>query len=160
MDVARILDPDAVRCAADVRSKKHALDILSEMLAAAAGKSDAGEVLNGLASRERLGSTALGDSVAMPHARLPGLTRPVAAFLRLAAGVDFDSPDGKPVDLLFGLLVPWGSSNQELKELRELAKKLRDPGLQQRLRAAEDAQTLHRLLCADDDTGNRRRINA
>ena len=154
-----ILERRSVCVASGVRSKKHALDVLSEMLAEAAGKPSSAEVLNGLASRERLGSTALGDSVAMPHARLPGLERTVGAFLRLEQGVEFDAPDGKPVDLLFALLVPWGSSNQELKELRELAKKLRDPQLRERLHAAEDAAALQQLLCGEDSE-LRRRINA
>lgn len=158
MDVAGILEPGRVRYAHDVRSKKHALDILSEMLAEADGTPTSAEVLNGLAGRERLGSTALGDSVAMPHARLPGLERAVAAFLRLEEGVDFDAPDGKPVDLLFALIVPWGSSSQELKEIRELVKKLRDPGLKEQLRSAEDPRALHELLCGKD-SGLRRRIN-
>src|SRR5690606_39855948 len=100
MDLARILAPDSVRYARDVRSKKHALDILSEMLAAAGGKPSAAEVLNGLASRERLGSTALGHCVAMPHARLPGLERTVAAFLRLEEGAAVDAPAARADDRL------------------------------------------------------------
>ena len=148
MDVAGILAPENVRFADDVRSKKHALDVLAELLASAAGQAQAVEVLNALVARERLGSTALGASVAMPHARLPGLDRIVAAFLRLADGVDFDAPDGKPVDLLFGLLLPSGSSEQELDALRELVQRLRDPELQERLRAAEDPDALYRALTA------------
>lgn len=159
MDVGCILERRSVSVASGVRSKKHALDILSEMLAEAAGKPNPAEVLNGLASRERLGSTALGDSVAMPHARLPGLERTVGAFLRLEDGVEFDAPDGKPVDLLFGLIVPSGSSDEELKELRDLVKKLRDPELRDQLHAAEDAAALQQLLC-DDGSDLRRRIDA
>jgi PTS system nitrogen regulatory IIA component len=146
MDVATILEPGSVCCEAEVGSKKHALEILSQILADAAGNLKAGAILDGLAARERLGSTGLGSSVAMPHARLGGIDRMVGGFLRLTKPVSFDSTDGEPVDLLFGLLVPAGSAAADLKEIRELVKKLRDPDLQRALRAAEDAAALYELL--------------
>ena len=146
MDVATILTPSSVRCEAQVTSKKHALELLSRMLAAAAGGAKAGKILDGLAARERLGTTALGASVAMPHARVSGIERSVGAFVRLAEPVAFDALDGRPVDLLFGLLVPESSTAAELKEIRELVKKLRDPDLQRELRASDDTQVLYDLL--------------
>lgn len=146
MDVAAILAPDSIRREARVSSKKAALDLLSTMLAEAAGGVDAGTVLDGLAARERLGSTGLGAAVAMPHARAPGIGRSVGAFLRLDEAVDFDAPDGNPVDLLFGLLVPESSTPEDIDELRELVKKLRDATLQHDLRDAGDEETLYRLL--------------
>jgi nitrogen PTS system EIIA component len=146
MDVANILAPTSIHCEPRCTSKKHALELLSRMLAAAAGNLNVGKVLDGLAARERLGSTGLGASVAMPHTRVAGIDVIVAAFLRLAVPVTFDSPDSKPVDLLFGLLVPENSSAAELKELRELVKTLRDPDLQRELRATDDPQALYDLL--------------
>lgn len=146
MDIATMLDPRNIRCELSAGSKKHALDLLSEMLAGAAHGPSAGEVLEGLASRERLGSTGLGRSVAMPHARLPGINASAAAFLKLSEPVDFGSPDGRPVDLLFGLLVPKDSTSADVKEIRELIKRLRDPELQEKLREADDPNRLHALL--------------
>ena len=146
MDVANILAPTSIHCELQCTSKKHALELLSRMLATAAGNVSTGEVLAGLAARERLGPTGLGASVAMPHMRIAGIDRSVAAFLRLAVPVPFDSPDDLPVDLLFGLLVPENSSAAELKELRELVKKLRDPDLQRELRRTDDPQELYELL--------------
>lgn len=146
MDVAAILAPRSIRCAARVSSKKAALEVLSTMLAEAAGGIDAGAVLDGLTARERLGSTGLGAAVAMPHARAPGIEHSVGAFLRLDEPVEFDSPDGAPVDLLFGLLVPESATPEDLEELRELVKKLRDATLQSELRGADDDETLYRLL--------------
>lgn len=146
MDVANILAPTSIHCEPKCTSKKHALELLSRMLAAAAGGLSAGKVLDGLAARERLGSTSLGASVAMPHTRVTGIGVIAGAFLRLTIPVTFDSPDDKPVDLLFGVLVPDDSSAAELKELRELVKKLRDPDLQRELRATDDPQALYDLL--------------
>ncbi len=146
MDVASILAPSSIRCEQKCTSKKHALELLSRMLAAAAGDVSTGQVLDGLAARERLGSTGLGASVAMPHTRVSGIDKSVGAFLRLAVPVTFDSPDGLPVDLLFGLLVPDDSTPSELKALRELVKKLRDPDLQRELRQSNDPQVLYELL--------------
>ena len=146
MDVANILAPTSVQCEPQCTSKKHALELLSGLLAAGADNVSTGEILGGLAARERLGSTGLGASVAMPHTRLAGVSRITGAFLRLAVPVPFDSPDHRPVDLLFGLVVPEASSAAEIKELRELVKKLRDPDLQRELRATDDPRVLYELL--------------
>ncbi len=146
MDVARILKPGSIRCEKQAGSKKRALDLLSETLADAAGAASPREVLEGLAGRERLGSTALGRSVAVPHARIAGLDRSVAAFLKLHEPVEFDSTDGKPVDLLFGLLVPANCAKEDLKTIRELVEWLQDPALQQDLRGTDDPGALHDLL--------------
>jgi len=146
MDVATILAPSSVRCEAQVTSKKQALELLSQMLATAAGHSKPAAVFHGLAARERLGSTGLGASVAMPHTRLAGVERMVGGFLRLREPVSFDSADGLPVDLLFGLVVPEGSNPAQLRAIRELVKKLRDPGLQKKLHGTDDPGTLYALL--------------
>lgn len=146
MDVARILKPGSVRCEKQAGSKKRALDLLSETLADAADAASASEVLEGLAGRERLGSTALGRSVAVPHARIAGLNSSVAAFLKLNEPVEFDSLDGKPVDLLFALLVPADCAKEDLTAMRELVDWLQDPELQQDLRATNDPETLHHVL--------------
>jgi len=146
MDVAKIVTPERVRCEAQVGSKKHALDVLSQMLSAAVGNVSAGRILEGLAARERLGSTGLGASVAMPHTRLGGIDKVTGAFLRLDEPVPFDSLDQRPVDLLFGLVVPDGLRPAELTEVRELVKTLKSPELQQRLRAADGADELYDVL--------------
>jgi PTS system nitrogen regulatory IIA component len=146
MDVAAILAPGSIRCSPRVSSKKSALEVLSTMLADAAGGIDAGTVLDGLAAREKLGSTGLGSAVAMPHARASGIEHSVGAFLRLDEPVEFDSPDGKAVDLLFGLLVPESATPEEVQEVRDLVKKLRDATLQGELRRAGDDETLYQLL--------------
>lgn len=152
MDVAAILAPGSIRRETRVSSKKAALDLLSTMLAEAGGI-DAGTILDGLAARERLGSTGLGSAVAMPHTRVPDIEHTVGAFLRLDEPVEFDAPDGNPVDMLFGLIVPDSSTPEDIDELRELVEKLRDTRLQRELRSADDEETLHRLL-TDGMTAN------
>lgn len=153
MDVAKIVAPDGVRCETQVGSKKHALDVLSQMLSAAIGNVSAGRILEGLAARERLGSTGLGASVAMPHTRLGGIEKVTGAFLRLDEPVPFDSLDQRPVDLLFGLVIPDGSQPAELTEVRDLVSTLRDPELQQRLRAADGADALYDALAGNFTAG-------
>lgn len=146
MNITSMLKPRNIRCENSAGSKKRALELLSETLADAAAGPTPGEVLEGLASRERLGSTGLGNCVAMPHARVAGLEETAAAFLKLAQPIDFGSPDGRPVDLLFGLLVPEDSSPRDLNALKEVARKLCDPLLQRQLRGSDDPTAICSLL--------------
>jgi PTS system nitrogen regulatory IIA component len=146
MDVAHILSEESVHCETRARSKKHALELLSEALAAASEVYNAEEIFESLIQRERLGCTGLGRSVAMPHARVEGLEESIGAFLRLSEPVDFDSADGEPVDLIFGLLVPAHCDDEQIKEVRELIEKLGDSQLQQRLHDAAEPAELYNLL--------------
>jgi PTS system nitrogen regulatory IIA component len=146
MNVRSILSPSSIRCESRVTSKKHALDVLSQLLADAAHGPSQGEVMIGLCGRERLGSTGLGQSIAVPHTSLPGIKSKVAALLKLEEPVDFGSPDGQPVDLLFGLLVPEGSAATESREIDVLVDKLRDPELRKELRASSDPKELYSLF--------------
>lgn len=158
MNVADILGPEQVCFEPKATSKKHALEVLSEILARTADGPRAGAILESLVSRERLGSTALGDSVAMPHARIASIERSVGAFLRLGEGVDFDAPDNKPVTLIFGLLMPTNCSDDEIGQLRELIEHLRDPILQEQLRQSDSPPELYALL-TDSLTAVYRRLN-
>ncbi len=103
-------------------------------------------VFDSLFARERLGSTGLGQGVAIPHGRIKGLREAVAAFVRLGTPVPFDAPDGKPVKLLFVLLVPEQATEQHLQILSELAQMFSDPELRARLIQIEDASGLHQLV--------------
>lgn len=104
------------------------------------------KVFDSLLVRERLGSTGLGQGVAIPHGRIPGQKEAVAAFLRLAEPVPFDAPDGRPVNLLVFLLVPEDATQQHLDLLSELAQMLSDKAFRERLLQAKDAAALHALL--------------
>jgi len=103
-------------------------------------------VFDSLFARERLGSTGLGQGVAIPHGRIKGLREAVAAFVRLSTPVAFDAPDGKPVSLLFILLVPEQATEQHLQILSELAQMFSDRELREQLTQAQDAGDLHRRI--------------
>jgi PTS system nitrogen regulatory IIA component len=103
-------------------------------------------VFDSLFARERLGSTGLGQGVAIPHGRIKGLREAVAAFVRLGTPVPFDAPDGKPVKLLFILLVPEQATEQHLQILSELAQMFSDRELREQLIQTQDASGLHQLI--------------
>ncbi|WP_445954507.1 PTS IIA-like nitrogen regulatory protein PtsN [Thauera sp. SDU_THAU2] len=103
-------------------------------------------VFDSLFARERLGSTGLGQGIAIPHGRIKGLKDAAGAFLRLAAPVQFDSPDGKPVNLLFVLLVPEQANETHLQLLSELAQMFSDREFREALLDAPDAAHIHKLF--------------
>lgn len=107
---------------------------------------DAVMVLEALEEREKLGSTGFGRGVAIPHARIEGINRPVAAFLRLAAPVNFAAADDLPVDLVFGLLSPSSAGATHLHALAEISRLMRDEALREALLGAGNAEALYALL--------------
>ena len=115
-------------------------------------------VYDSLFARERLGSTGLGQGVAIPHGRIKGLKEARGAFYRLAQPVPFDAPDGNPVGLAFFLLVPEKATEKHLQILSELAQMFSDRTLREAMSTAADAATLHQLITAwqPDASGQRR----
>ena len=104
------------------------------------------KVFDSLFARERLGSTGLGEGIAIPHGRIKGLKEAVAALVRLDEPVAFDAPDGKPVNLLLFLLVPEQATQQHLEILSEVAEMLSDRNMRETLLTATDPQALHQAL--------------
>ena len=120
-----------------------------------------GVVFDSLFARERLGSTGLGQGVAIPHGRIKGLKEALGVFVRLAQPVPFDAPDGKPVSLAFVLLVPEHATEKHLEILSELAQMFSDRALREAMALAQDAAALHQLICAwQPDAASRRRAAA
>ena len=105
-------------------------------------------VFDSLFAREKLGSTGLGQGVAIPHGRIKGLKDSLCAFLRLAQPVPFDAPDGNPVSLVFVLLVPEQATEKHLQMLSELAQMFSDKALREAMAAAPNAAALHDLITA------------
>nr|MBL8409936.1 PTS IIA-like nitrogen regulatory protein PtsN [Dechloromonas sp.] len=103
-------------------------------------------IFDSLFAREKLGSTGLGQGIAIPHGRIKGLKQAAGAFLRLATPVPFDSPDGRPVNLLFVLLVPEQATEQHLQILSELAQRFADRGFRESLQSAPDAAAIVTLF--------------
>jgi PTS system nitrogen regulatory IIA component len=139
------LDPAAVATVGATR-KDQALEALAERFAAVYGTERAA-VLERIEDRERLGSTAFGRGVAVPHARIAGIAAPVAAFLRLEAPVAFDAADGMPVGIVFGLLSPEQGGATHLQALAAISRMMRDDRMRANLEAAADAEAIYGLLC-------------
>jgi nitrogen PTS system EIIA component len=129
----------------DAADKQAILRRLAEIFAIA-WDLDAAIVLEYLEEREALGSTGFGRGVAIPHARIPGLARPVAALLKLRQPADFASADGLPVDLVFGLLSPENSGAGHLHALAAISRMVRDEKVHDALSDAPDAEALYGLL--------------
>ena len=144
MNTLYSLLPDAV-ATIDAHSKQAILEALAERFARVY-ELDAVEVLERIEEREKLGSTGFGRGVAIPHARVPGLKRPVAAFLRLDNPVEFDAADGMPVDLVFGLLSPDKAGAAHLHALAAISRMMRDERMHESLLAAPGPEAIYSLL--------------
>ena len=130
--------------AADVHieSKKSALDLISKLASAHIKTMEPRLILTALIKREKLGSTAVGHGVALPHARIKGIEKPIGILITLNKGVDFDAPDDEPVDLLFGLLIPEDATDEHLEILSMLATRFDQGQYRQKLRGAFDNDSL------------------
>lgn len=129
----------------EAADKQAILERLSQTFADSWGL-DAAQVLEHLEERERLGSTGFGRGVAIPHARFPGVSRPVAALLKLRQPADFAAADGMPVDLVVGLLSPENSGATHLHALAAISRLMRDERVHEALSDAPDAEALYGLL--------------
>lgn len=145
--IAKLLPASNIVLDAEVSSKKRMFEQVGLLFENNQGIARS-LVFDSLFAREKLGSTGLGQGVAIPHGRIKGLKDPVGAFLRLKTAVAFDSPDGRPVDLVFVLLVPEQATEQHLEILSELAQMFSDRELRGRLGAAADATALHGEISA------------
>jgi PTS system nitrogen regulatory IIA component len=147
MDIGDFLSPnDAIP---DIRARDKTL-LLKELCAraAAALKLDAGSIAGEIFKREELGSTGVGSGVAIPHARVQGLKTPFGILARLQRPMDFNAIDGKPVDIVFLLLLPAAPAGEQLNALASVARRLRDPDAVRALRGASNRAALHRAMCS------------
>ena len=145
MALTDLVVPQAVVPSLRVSSKKQALQELSVRASAICGRSER-EVLEVLMQRERLGSTGVGNGIAIPHGKLARLDRLFGVFARLERAIDFEALDGQPVDLVFLLLAPEGAGADHLKTLARVARLLRNSEVAQQLRQSRDAETLYAVL--------------
>ncbi len=145
MPLLDFLDPQAVLPALRVSGKKQALQ---ELASHAAKLTDLSEnaIFEALLQRERLGSTGIGEGIAIPHGKIAGLDRIFGLVARLEKPVDFEALDAQQVDVLFLLLAPEGAGADHLKALARVARVLREPGLIERVRATKDATALYAIM--------------
>jgi PTS system nitrogen regulatory IIA component len=151
MKIADILSEAMVVSALAGRSKAEVIEELAAVVARNHPEIEHGRLVHALEDRERLNSTALGEGVAIPHGKLAGVKRVVAAFGRSPAGVDFSSLDGKPTHLFFLLVAPEDSAGAHLKALARISRLLKDESFRTRLLQATDAADLYRTIRTEDD---------
>jgi len=145
MPTPDLVSPNAIIPALKVNGKKQALQEIAAKAAALTGQSDRA-ILEILLQREKLGSTGVGNGVAIPHGKLAKLASVFGLFARLERPVDFEALDGQPVDLIFLLLAPEGAGADHLKALARVARLLRDPEVTRKLRNSHDADALYAVL--------------
>ncbi len=145
MNLAKLLTPAAVRVLGQMTSKKRLFQELGEVAAQAYGL-NAAQAFDGLQERESLGPTGVGNGIALPHARLEGLTQIVGLFVRLEKPLEYDSVDRQPIDLAFCLLAPKDSGVDHLKALALVSRTMRDAAVCAKLRANTDPAKLYAIL--------------
>ena len=145
MAITDLVAPEAIIPALKVNGKKQALQELAARAAELTGLNERA-IFEVLLQREKLGTTAVGYGVAIPHGKLANLNKIFGLFARLDRPVDFEALDGQPVDLVFLLLAPEGAGADHLKALARIARLLRDGDVAKKLRASRDAQALYAVL--------------
>lgn len=151
MPLTDFLSAEAILPALKSAAKKQALQDISERAARITGLPER-EIFDSVWQRERLGSTGVGNGIAIPHAKLAKCQRIYGVFARLDRAIDFEALDGMPVDLVFMLLAPEDAGADHLKALARIARLLREPSFAAKLRASRDANTLYALLAGQPQT--------
>ncbi len=142
MQLVSILSPELAFCNIEGISKKRLLETSGELIASKVEDVSANQIYDALIARESLGSTGLGNGIAIPHCRVTKCKTTVGALVKLDSGIDFDAIDGRPVDLLFFLLVPENTIEGHLEVLRALAERFNDAAYCASLRAASNNDEL------------------
>lgn len=145
MDLSDLIEATAILPALKANSKKQLLQLLAEKAESIAGVPER-EIFDALMQRERLGSTGVGNGIAIPHGKLAKVRQLVGVFARLETPVAFDALDDQPVDLVFLLLAPESAGADHLKALSRIARALRDSSTVDKIRATGDSAAIHALL--------------
>ena len=146
MQLSEIINVNRIRNDVDVKSKKRVLEELSHLVAQDQSQLDASEIFDSLISRERLGATGVGYGIAIPHGRIKNCQKITGAFIQLNEGVDFNTSDNLPVDILFALIVPEESTDEHLQVLALLASMFNDESLRVKIRQSSNAEEIYQLL--------------
>ena len=141
-----LLSPGRILAGVRINSKKRLLELISDTLAKKNKDLSSREIFESLCAREHLGSTALGNGVAIPHGRIRNTKSVEALFIQLVKPLPFDADDGKPVDLVFALTVPEHCTEDHSKLMSNIAERFSDPDMQEQLRNSADANSIFKLL--------------
>lgn len=145
MDLSDLIEASAIMPNLHANSKKQLLQLLAEKAAQITGLPER-EIFDTVLQRERLGSTGVGNGIAIPHGKLTGVGRIIGVFARLDHPVDFEALDDQPVDLVFLLLAPEGAGADHLKALSRIARVLRDSDTVAKIRGTDNAAAIHSFL--------------
>ena len=143
--IESLLNEKRTLCHAVCNSKKRSLEMLADLISASTENIEAETLFEQLIAREKLGSTGIGAGIAIPHCRYKGLELTTGALVTLENPIDFDSVDGKPVDVIFAMLVPEDSHTEHLQTLAKLAEFLQQQSFVDKLRGAKTQDELYRL---------------
>lgn len=146
MQISEILSAECISCSVEASSKKSALEELAKLIAGSDPSLTYAEIFGCLIAREKLGSTGLGNGIAIPHCRFSDSKHTVGAFIQLKNAIDYDAIDQQPVDLLFALIVPEDSTDEHLQILSTLAEKFSDNSLLARLRVESRPERIYKIL--------------
>ncbi|MCW8864983.1 MAG: PTS sugar transporter subunit IIA [Colwellia sp.] len=146
MTLQDILTLDCTECAVPANSKKRILETLCQIAANKVGESDSSLLLESLLNREKMGSTGIGNGIAIPHGRLASTNKPVAVLLTTERAIDFDAIDNKPVDIFICLFVPQDSTQAHLETLQSIAKLFSERKTAKQVRKCTNKQTLFNLI--------------
>jgi len=145
MELSKILQPECTTCATP-GSKKKVLELISDLAAVQYPTLTSQEIFESLLAREKMGSTGIGNGIAIPHGRLTNINQPVAVLIKCEEPIAFDSIDKQPVDILFALLVPADQCEQHLSTLSTMAEKLNDKLILKQLRKTHDESELYQVI--------------
>lgn len=151
LTIDNILVPELTLCRVPASSKKRVLEFIAERIHEHDGALSETQIFNNLVARERLGSTGIGQGIAIPHCRLEGLDHVVGVLLNLEESIEFDAIDNQPVDLVFALVVPKEATSEHLELLSQLAEKFNERAFCDRLRQCEDDSALYQRMTAADE---------
>jgi PTS system nitrogen regulatory IIA component len=149
MQIAELLKPESVVSDLKVSSKKQVLQELASRASKISGIQER-TIFDTLLERERLGTTGVGNGVAIPHGKLSDISKLHGVFAKLDNPINFDSIDERPVDLVFLILAPEGAGADHLKALAKVSRLLRDESMCEKLRGSEDSEALYALFAEDD----------
>ena len=150
LTIDNILAPELTLCRVQASSKKRVLETIAEQIHHLDETLNDADIFNNLVSRERLGSTGIGQGIAIPHCRVEGLDRVIGVLMTLEEPVDFDAIDNQPVDLVFALIVPKEATSEHLELLSQLAEKFNDASFCQKLRQCDQAGGLYQGMTSGD----------
>ncbi|TKB55971.1 PTS IIA-like nitrogen regulatory protein PtsN [Ferrimonas aestuarii] len=148
MDISSILSPECATIAAPGMSKKRALELISQLANQRHPQLDQQQLFESLLAREKMGSTGIGQGIALPHGRLQEVDQAFAVFVKCDEAIPYDAIDGQPVDLLFALFVPEDSCKQHLSTLASMAERLNNKETCRSLRKAHSEDELYQLVTA------------